>query len=79
MASAAKATKPEHAGIILWSVEKWTQLQTLYFHTLTVSKLAFSNDSNRLLGVSRDRTNAMECSLNLNLLVCMFVFLFLID
>ena len=56
MASAAKATKPEHAGILLWSVEKWTQLQTLYFHTLTVSKLAFSNDSNRLLGVSRDRT-----------------------
>ena len=56
VASSAKATKPEHAGIILWHVEKWTQLQTLYFHTLTVSKLSFSNDSNWLLSVSRDRT-----------------------
>ena len=56
VASACKASKPEHAGVIIWSVEKWYQIQVLLFHTLTVSKLAFSNDSNYLLAVSRDRT-----------------------
>ena len=56
VASACKASKPEHAGIFLWSAETWTQLQVLHFHSLTVSKLSFSNDSRRLLAVSRDRT-----------------------
>ncbi|KAI6650282.1 Elongator complex protein 2 isoform X2 [Oopsacas minuta] len=56
VASACKASKPDQAGVILWSVEKWSQIQTLSFHTLTISKLAFSNNSQLLLAVSRDRT-----------------------
>uniref|UniRef100_A0A8C5Q1C9 Elongator complex protein 2 n=1 Tax=Leptobrachium leishanense TaxID=445787 RepID=A0A8C5Q1C9_9ANUR len=55
MASACKASKKEHASIILWSSSSWKQIQTLSFHNLTVTQLAFSPDDKFLLAVSRDR------------------------
>ncbi|XP_044513787.1 elongator complex protein 2 isoform X6 [Gracilinanus agilis] len=55
IASACKATKKEHAAIILWSTASWKQLQSLLFHNLTVTQMAFSPDDKFLLAVSRDR------------------------
>ncbi|XP_069769740.1 elongator complex protein 2 [Narcine bancroftii] len=56
VASACKATKVEHAAIILWSTSKWKQLLSLPCHTLTITQLAFSPNDQFLLAVSRDRT-----------------------
>ncbi|XP_026856665.2 elongator complex protein 2 isoform X1 [Electrophorus electricus] len=56
VASACKASKAEHAAILLWSTTSWKQLQTLACHTLTVTQMAFSPDGRLLLAVSRDRT-----------------------
>ncbi|KAG5842647.1 hypothetical protein ANANG_G00179830 [Anguilla anguilla] len=56
VASACKASKAEHAAILLWSASSWRQLQALPLHALTVTQMAFSPDSNFLLAVSRDRT-----------------------
>ncbi|XP_066479566.1 elongator complex protein 2 isoform X2 [Tiliqua scincoides] len=55
IASACKASKKEHAAIILWSTTTWKQLQTLPFHNLTVTQMAFSPNGRFLLAVSRDR------------------------
>uniref|UniRef100_A0A3B5MYH1 Elongator complex protein 2 n=1 Tax=Xiphophorus couchianus TaxID=32473 RepID=A0A3B5MYH1_9TELE len=56
VASACKASKAEHAAVLLWSTATWRQLQTLPYHTLTVTQMAFSPDAKFLLAVSRDRT-----------------------
>ncbi|XP_047461865.1 elongator complex protein 2 [Mugil cephalus] len=56
VASACKASKAEHAAVLLWSTATWRQLQMLPCHTLTVTQMAFSPDSQLLLAVSRDRT-----------------------
>ncbi|KAF5899130.1 elongator complex protein 2 isoform X1, partial [Clarias magur] len=56
VASACKASKAEHAAILLWSTSTWKQLQALSCHSLTVTQMAFSPDSRLLLAVSRDRT-----------------------
>ncbi|KAJ8403143.1 hypothetical protein AAFF_G00360590 [Aldrovandia affinis] len=56
VASACKASKAEHAAVLLWSASSWRQLQTLALHSLTVTQMAFSPDSRFLLAVSRDRT-----------------------
>ncbi|KAK2830294.1 hypothetical protein Q5P01_018225 [Channa striata] len=56
VASACKASKAEHAAVLLWSTNTWRQLQTLPCHSLTVTQMAFSPDAQLLLAVSRDRT-----------------------
>ncbi|XP_056154531.1 elongator complex protein 2 [Lampris incognitus] len=56
VASACKASKAEHASVLLWSALSWRQLQALPCHTLTITQMAFSPDSQFLLAVSRDRT-----------------------
>ncbi|BGO91728.1 hypothetical protein NBRC10512_006823 [Rhodotorula toruloides] len=62
IASACKATAPEHAVIRLFSTETWQPVGVvLDGHALTITKLAFSSGSEDvqdkwLLSVSRDRT-----------------------
>ncbi|XP_067111655.1 elongator complex protein 2 [Osmerus mordax] len=56
VASACKASKAEHAAVLLWSASSWRQLQALPCHTLTITQMAFSPDAHFLLAVSRDRT-----------------------
>ncbi|KAJ7991784.1 hypothetical protein DPEC_G00287460 [Dallia pectoralis] len=55
VASACKASKAEHAAVLLWSATSWRQLQSLSYHSLTVTQMAFSPDGRFLLAVSRDR------------------------
>nr|XP_057903342.1 elongator complex protein 2-like isoform X1 [Doryrhamphus excisus] len=56
VASACKASKAEHASVLLWSAATWRRLQALPCHALTVTQMSFSPDSRFLLAVSRDRT-----------------------
>ncbi|CAB1320497.1 unnamed protein product [Coregonus sp. 'balchen'] len=56
VASACKASKAEHAAVLLWSATSWRQLQALPCHSLTVTQMAFSPNGRLLLAVSRDRT-----------------------
>lgn len=68
LASASRATKPEHAVIRLWRTHSVNgsflkhpkALYTLPItHALTVTALRFSHDDGMLLSVSRDRTWAL--------------------
>lgn len=56
LASSCKASKVDFAGVILWDTTTWNQICTLEGHTLTVTQMAFSNNGQYLLTVSRDRT-----------------------
>lgn len=55
LASACKASKPEHAALILWDTSTWRQICSLPSHALTVTQIAFDHSGQRLLSVSRDR------------------------
>ncbi|XP_031562089.1 elongator complex protein 2-like [Actinia tenebrosa] len=59
LASACKASKPEHACTILWDTKTWRQVCSLSGHSLTVTQMAFSHSGTRLVTVSRDRSWAM--------------------
>lgn len=74
VATAAKASKPEHAEIALWCTKSWKKISLLKGHTLTVTDMKFSTDGKFLLSVSRDRTWVLhriqcgsECSYQANL------------
>ncbi|KAJ0180242.1 hypothetical protein K1T71_003646 [Dendrolimus kikuchii] len=55
VASACKATTAEHAALLLWETKTWHQIQKLVSHTLTVTQVAFSPNSQNIVSVSRDR------------------------
>lgn len=57
VATACRATSPEHAGIKVYETKTWKPYgQTLFGHQLTVTRIAFSPDGAYLLSVSRDRS-----------------------
>jgi len=55
MASACKANSLDHAGIRIYDTSSWKELALLKVHALTVQRLVFSPDNERLLSVGRDR------------------------
>ncbi|KAK3739827.1 hypothetical protein QZH41_009079, partial [Actinostola sp. cb2023] len=59
LASSCKASKVEHACILLWNTKTWRQVGSLSGHTLTVTQMAFSHSGQHLLTVSRDRSWAV--------------------
>ncbi|XP_032234030.2 elongator complex protein 2 [Nematostella vectensis] len=59
LATSCKATKPEHACVILWDANIWKQVCSLPGHSLTVTQIAFSHSGQRILSVSRDRSWAV--------------------
>lgn len=65
IASACKASKPDHARILLWEQQKpassgggltFKQVGSLPGHELTVVQMKFSHNGDYLLSVSRDRS-----------------------
>ncbi|KAH9951818.1 WD40 repeat-like protein [Amylocystis lapponica] len=57
VATACKATSPEHAVIRVYDTAKWQLVgQPLVGHSLTVTRIAFSSDDRYILSVSRDRS-----------------------
>ncbi|TFK43596.1 WD40-repeat-containing domain protein [Crucibulum laeve] len=57
IATACKATSPEHAVIRVYDTATYKQIgQPLQGHTLSVTRIAFSPDDKLVLSVSRDRS-----------------------
>lgn len=56
LASACKSITKEHSTVFLWDLDKKCKIQSLEFHHLGVTDLAFSPDGMWLLSVSRDRS-----------------------
>lgn len=56
LASASKASKAEHADIILWDLTQAKQIGRLSGHQLTVTRIRFSSDDRYIVSASRDRT-----------------------
>ncbi|UJR34031.1 hypothetical protein I4U23_021445 [Adineta vaga] len=59
IASSCKASHQNDAAIILWNTTTWKPIVRLAVHQLTVVRMAFSNDGQYLLSVSRDRSWSM--------------------
>ena len=59
VASASKASKAEHADIILWDLTEAKQIGKLSSHQLTVTRIRFSSNDRYILSASRDRTWAL--------------------
>jgi elongator complex protein 2 len=56
VATACKATTPQHAVIRLYDSRTWQPiLPPLEGHTLTITRIAWSHDDRYLISVSRDR------------------------
>lgn len=55
IATASRASSAEHAAVRLTSTKDWSHIATLPGHTLTVTRIAWSPDDQRVLTVSRDR------------------------
>ena len=56
VASACRASNPEHAVIRVHSTSTWDPVgQPLAGHSLTITRITFSHDDQRILSVSRDR------------------------
>ncbi|KAG5950559.1 hypothetical protein E4U53_004859 [Claviceps sorghi] len=56
VASACKASSTNHAVIRLFETDKWTEIRPpLVAHSLTTTRLRFSDDDEYLLSVGRDR------------------------
>ena len=56
VATACKASSAEHAVIRLYATADWHEVKpSISFHTLTVTRLCFSQDDQYLLSVGRDR------------------------
>ncbi|CAO3612414.1 unnamed protein product [Cunninghamella echinulata] len=56
IATACKASTPEHAVVRLFDTTKWKELSTkISAHSLTVTRVRFSHNDKWLLTVSRDR------------------------
>ena len=67
VASACKASKAEHAEIILWRMtpkNEWKIKQRLRGHSLTVTQMEFSPCGKYFLSVSRDRTWSLFAETN---------------
>lgn len=57
IATACKATTPEHAVVRLYETVHWQPIGApLEGHSLTVTRIAFSPDDKLVLTVSRDRS-----------------------
>ncbi|RKP26433.1 WD40-repeat-containing domain protein [Syncephalis pseudoplumigaleata] len=60
LATACRATGPEHAVVRLFDARTWKELpDKLAAHTLTITKIRFSPDDRYMLTVSRDRSWAL--------------------
>lgn len=57
IASACKASTPEHAVVRVYDATTWQPVgEPLAGHSLTVTQIAFSPDDELILTVSRDRS-----------------------
>ncbi|GAO48684.1 WD40 repeat-like protein [Saitoella complicata NRRL Y-17804] len=59
VASACKASTPEHAVIRIFDMRDWKEVAILPGHTLTVTRIVFSGEGRWMLAVGRDRSWAV--------------------
>lgn len=55
VATACRASSIDHAVVRLYETEHWREVKPLSAHSLTVTRLCFSDDDQYLLSVGRDR------------------------
>ena len=56
LASACKSQTKEHSRVFLWDLTNKQKIQSLEFHSLSVTDISFSHNDQFLLTVSRDRS-----------------------